>query len=193
MRIIRMFILGREFKCMLWELFWTFFKIGFISFGGGFAMIPVIEHEVLAHGWMSQIQYSGAVALAGMAPGSIATNSAIYVGYDTAGVAGAIFSAVGIILPSVILIVLISTLFHKSMGHRWVKSSFYILKPVIAGLIFYAAVRLAWANPLLHQATSQAVLTVLIALGAFVALARYKMAPIAVIILSGLVGIAVYS
>lgn len=177
---------------ILWELFWSFFKIGFISFGGGYAMVPIIQHEVSIHHWMTDAQFAEGVALAGMAPGPIATNSAIYVGYHTAGVAGSVFAALGIILPSVIVIMLISAFFYKLHEHKMVKSVFYGLRPVIVALIFFAAYRLAISNPMIREISWHTLISVIIFVGAFIGMVRYRIHPLAIIVLSGLVGIAVY-
>lgn len=178
---------------MLWELFWSFFKIGCLSFGGGYAMIPVIQSEVLTHQWMTDVQYAEGVALAGMAPGPIATNSAIFVGYHTAGIIGSVCATTGIILPSAIIILLITTYLYKFHQHKEVKSAFYGLRPVIVGLIIFAAFRLAIANPTLNELSWDTLTIGVIFLAAFVGLTRYNMHPIAIIILSCLVGIAVFS
>ncbi|MEX2459851.1 MAG: chromate transporter [Paenibacillaceae bacterium] len=178
---------------MLWDLFWSFFKIGLFSFGGGYAMIPVIQHEALAHHWMTETQYAEGVTLAGMSPGPIATNSAIYVGYHTVGIVGSVVATVGIILPSLIVIVLISVIFNKLYEHKTVQAVFYGLRPVIVALIFFAAIRLAFANPMLHGGISKNTwIAGLIFLAAFTGLIRYKMHPLVIILLAGLVGIAVY-
>jgi chromate transporter len=177
---------------LIWELFWTFLKIGFISFGGGFAMIPVIQHETNSHQWMTDAQYAEGVALAGMAPGPIATNSAIFVGYHTAGIMGSIFAAVGIILPSIISIVLLSFVFYKLAGNKDFKSALYGLRPIIAALIMFAAFRLAVVNPHLRGWSWSTLVAALFFIAAFTAMYRFKMHPFAMILLSGLIGIAVY-
>jgi chromate transporter len=177
---------------LLGELFLTFLKIGFVSFGGGFAMIPVIQHEVTAHQWMTDAQYAEGVALAGMSPGPIATNSAILVGYHTAGIIGSIFAAIGIILPSVIAIVLLSSLFYKLAGNKDFKSALYGIRPIIVALILFAAFRLAIANPHLSDWSWNTLVAAFFFIGAFTAMYRYKVHPFAIILLSGLVGIAIY-
>jgi chromate transporter len=177
---------------MLWSLFWSFLKIGFISFGGGYAMIPIIQHEVLIHHWMTNAQFAEGVALAGMAPGPIATNSAIYVGYHTAGIAGSVLAALGMILPSVIVIILLSVFFYKLYEHKAVKSVFYGLRPVVVALIFFAAFRLAMANSMIQGVSWHTLSTVFIFLSALLGMIRYRIHPLAIIVLSGLVGVAVY-
>jgi chromate transporter len=177
---------------VLWELFWSFFKIGFISFGGGYAMIPVIEQEALAHQWMTETQFAEGVALAGMSPGPIATNSAIYVGYHSAGVIGSVVAALGIILPSVIVIVLISAFFYKLHEHKVVKASFYGLRPIIVALILFAGYRLAIANQAFREISWDMLIMGMMILACFVGLIRYHMHPLTIIVLSGVVGMAIY-
>jgi chromate transporter len=177
---------------LIWALFWSFFKIGFISFGGGFAMIPVIHYEVTAHQWMTDAQYAEGVALAGMAPGPIATNTAIFVGYHIAGIMGSLSAALGMILPSIIAIVLLSFVFYKLAGNKDFKSAFYGLRPVICGLIFFAAFRLALANPHVSGLSWSTLVAALFFIAAFTAINRFKMHPFSMILLSGLVGIALY-
>jgi len=141
----------------LWTLFRTFFIIGAISFGGGYAMIPVMEREVTAHGWMTTTEFTEIIALAGMSPGPIATNSAIFVGYHVAGIPGAIASALGMMLPSFSLILLISYFFAKVYEHKSVQAAFYGLRPVIVGLIVFAAITFARSNELIsgfHKETA---------------------------------------
>ena len=84
---------------MLWELFILFLKIGSLSFGGGYAVITLIQREVTEKGWIKPEQFQDIVALAGMAPGSIATNTATLIGYSQMGILGGIISTIGIILP----------------------------------------------------------------------------------------------
>jgi chromate transporter len=177
---------------VLLALFWTFLKIGFISFGGGYAMLPIIQHEISIHHWMTDAQYAEGVAIAGMAPGPIATNSAIYVGYHTAGIMGSVVAALGMIFPSVIFIVCISVFFYKLHEHKGVKSVFYGLRPIVVALIFFAAYRLAMSNSMIQGLSWHTLITVLIFLAAFIGMVRYRIHPLAIIVLSGFVGIAVY-
>ncbi len=178
---------------MLLNLFWTFLMIGFISFGGGYAIIPVIEIQVTKHGWMTTNEFTDIVALAGMSPGPIATNSAIFVGYHTAGISGAIFSALGMVLPSLLIILLIAGVFHKVHENYFVKSAFYGLRPIITGLIVYAAISFAISNEIIAPLSVHTLSLLLIFGLSLFALIRLKMHPILVIFLSGILGIVFYS
>ncbi|GAF08846.1 chromate transporter [Paenibacillus pini] len=124
---------------MLFTLFWTFFKIGFMSFGGGYAMLPIMEHAALSHGWLNTQQYSEAIALAGMSPGPVAMNSAVYIGYTAGGWAGSVFASLGMMLPSAIIMFLVATIFYRVYDNHWVQAALNGMKPAVIALIAYAA------------------------------------------------------
>lgn len=121
-----------------------FIIVGLVSFGGGYAVIPIIQHEVTEQAWMTPVEFQQTVALAGISPGSIATNTATLIGYQTAGFIGAIVATVGIILPSVVVIVSLSAFFYRMQNNSWIKSSLYGLRPVTTGLIIYAAIHFSY-------------------------------------------------
>lgn len=177
---------------ILLKLFWTFLLIGSVSFGGGYAMIPVIEIEVSNNGWMTTQEFTDVIAIAGMSPGPIATNSAIFVGYQTAGILGAISSSLGMVLPSLIIVLVISSFFKKINHHKLVKSSFYGLRPVITGLIIYAAISFAISNHLVGSLSWHTFSTFIIYLVALLCLVYLKMHPLLVIFASGIVGIIIF-
>lgn len=178
---------------LLWELFQTFLVIGFVSFGGGYAMIPVIGHQVEAHQWMTVSEYADIIAVAGMSPGPTATNSAIFVGYRVDGLAGAVAAAAGMTLPSLLIILVVAAFFYKMHRNRYVKAAFYGLRPVVAGLILYGAVRFAASIGMLTGSlTWQAGAPFLFFAASLIALTKFKMHPFYVIVLSGLAGAAIY-
>jgi chromate transporter len=179
---------------MLLELFLTFFMIGFVSFGGGYAMIPLIQEEVVTrHGWMTLPEFTDVIAVAGMSPGPIATNSAIFVGFAEAGIPGAVAAALGMVLPSLLIIVALGAVFYKIQGHTAVKSAFYGLRAIITGLIVYAALTFAYSNGLITTLSWHTVSLLIIYVGSLLALIRFKIHPIYVILGSGLIGMAFYS
>ncbi|TBL75605.1 chromate transporter [Paenibacillus thalictri] len=177
---------------MLWSLFITFLKIGFVSFGGGYAMIPVIEREVSSRGWMDSAQFIDAVAIAGMSPGPIATNCATLIGYRIAGLPGAIASTLGMIVPSLIVIVLLAAFFYKVHQHRTVQAVFYGLRPVVTGLIAFAAIRYAMNSSSGHTEVWEIVVTLALVVVFVIGILRYKMHPLVIICISGLLGIAIF-
>ncbi|MFB7139537.1 chromate transporter [Gottfriedia sp. NPDC056225] len=178
---------------MFWQLFWTFFKIGLISFGGGYAMLPVMERESSFHGWMTIQEFTNAVAIAGMSPGSIAINSAIFVGYRTAGLTGAVITTCGILFPSLISILILATVFFRFHKHKLVKSAFYGLRPVTTGLIIYSAIRFSLSNNMISHLSWYTLSLILIFAISLFSLFRLKIHPICIILFSGLIGILIYS
>ncbi|GHI00399.1 chromate transporter [Neobacillus kokaensis] len=177
---------------MLWDLFCTFLRIGFVSFGGGYAMIPIIDFEVTRHGWMTTKEFTEIIAVAGMSPGPIATNSAIIVGYKTAGMNGAVISALGMTLPTLFIILLVSSVFFRYHQTKLVKSAFYGLRPIITGLIIYAAIRFALSNHVIGSFSWHTLGLLSICGLSLLALIKYRIHPIAVILVSGLAGVVLW-
>lgn len=177
---------------MLWQLFLVFIKVGLISFGGGYAVMTLIQREVADKGWINADEFQEIVALAGMAPGSIATNAATLIGYSEAGILGAIISTVGIILPSLVIVILITAFFMKLQSNDWVKSSFYGLRPIVTGLIIYAALHFGLSGrsePLLSWSMAG---MLLICTACLALVTKYKVHPFAVILLSAVAGIVIF-
>ena len=131
---------------MLWDLFTTFFRIGLVSFGGGYAIIPMIELEVVRHDWMTTQQLTDIIAIAGMSPGPIATNTAVFIGFQIGGFIGAATAVIAITLPSIFIVFLIASSFYKINKLPIVQSAFYGLRPIITALIIYAAFSFARSN-----------------------------------------------
>ena len=175
---------------VLWELFRTFFVIGSVSFGGGYAMIPIIEAEVLQHGWMTTQQFTDVIAIAGMSPGPIAANSAILVGYSTAGVIGAIVSILGILFPAIILVIVVATFFTRLHHYPVVHSIFYGLRPIVTSLVIFAAIRFALSNNMINLNNLQIIILFTCLWVIVSCLIKFRWHPVYVILLSGLVGIA---
>lgn len=117
------------------ELFWTFFKIGAFTFGGGYAMLPFIQEEVLAHQWMSMEELINFTAVSESTPGPFAVNISTYVGMTAGGVFGAFCATFGVVLPSFLLIVIISKCFARFRENRMVKGCLAGIKPAAIGLI----------------------------------------------------------
>jgi len=129
---------------MLLPLFWTFLKIGPSTFGGGYAMISVIEHEaVTKHGWIDEQEFSDVVAIAGSAPGGIGVNAAAFIGYRLAGIAGAIISIVGITLPTFLIVLGLSFLYLNFDSNTKVVAAMKGIQGAVIALIISAAYRMA--------------------------------------------------
>ena len=121
---------------MLLKLFTTFFKIGLFTFGGGFAMIPLIQREVIEkHKWIDEQDFLEMLVLAQSTPGPIAVNTAVFVGYKTRGVVGAIATTLGTVLPSFIVILLLALFFAEVRDNRYVDAAFRAMRPAVVALI----------------------------------------------------------
>ncbi len=128
---------------IFFDLFFAFFKIGLFSFGGGYAMIPLISEEIANHGWMNEAEFLRIIGIAEMTPGSIAINAATFIGFQTAGLPGALVASLGVLLPSLLIILFISAFFFKYSRHPLMKKIFSGIRPVVTGLIFSAGLLIA--------------------------------------------------
>ena len=136
---------------ILFELFITFFKIGLFTFGGGYAMLPLIQQEVLAHEWMELSQIVDFIAVSESTPGPFAINIATYVGSQmgaTLGggifpVLGAACATLGVVLPSFIIILIVARFYEKYKASKTIQGIMTGLKPAVIGLIGAAAVTIA--------------------------------------------------
>ena len=120
------------------QLYTAFFKIGLFTFGGGLSMIPLIEKELLIRRWMTKAEFLDLVSVAQMTPGAIAVNSATYAGNNVAGFWGGVIATGGVITPSIIIILILSTLLMRLKGNIYKDAFFLGLKPITVGLIGYA-------------------------------------------------------
>jgi len=183
------------------ELITTFFQIGAFSFGGGYAMIPLIQKEIERHGWMTATEFIDIIAIAEMTPGPIAVNAATFVGYKTAGVWGGIIATIGVALPSLLLILLVSQVFFKYQYHPVNKMIFYGIRPVIVGLISTAAITVSQTafinNDVLMTKASDLLRyinfgSIGIFVFALVGMWKFKLHPILTIVISGVIGVIIF-
>jgi chromate transporter len=116
-------------------LFWEFFKIGLFTFGGAYAMIPLIKEAVFAHQWLTESQFYDFIGVCESTPGPIAINMATYVGATQAGFLGSLVATLGVVLPSFVIILLVATVLAKLTSNKWFKRILEGIKPVIIGLI----------------------------------------------------------
>lgn len=128
---------------MLWNMFLTFFKIGAFTFGGGFAMIPIIEEEIVEkRKWMEDYEFLDAIALAQASPGPIAVNTSIYCGYKLKGRLGAFVCTLGTVLPSFITILIIASVFYEFRSNPIVDQVFFGIRPAVVALILSAVYKM---------------------------------------------------
>ena len=178
------------------HLFYTFFKIGLFGFGGGYAMLSMIQGEVVTrYGWLTPQEFTDIVAISQMTPGPIGINSATYVGFTATGsVWGAIIATFAVVLPSFILMLTISKFFLKYQKHPAVEAVFGGLRPAVVGLLASAALVLMnaenFGSP--TEDTRSFVISCIIFLVAFTGTWRYKLNPIGMIVACGVAGLLLY-
>jgi chromate transporter len=129
---------------MLWQLFISFLKIGAFTFGGGYAMVPLIEREVIdKKGWVKREDFRDLLTIAQSAPGPIALNTAVFVGYRIRGLKGALSALMGIVLPAFAIILLVAIFFADIRDNQYVDAAFKAMRPAVVALIVAPIVGLA--------------------------------------------------
>lgn len=165
------------------QLFWSFFKIGPVTFGGGYAMIPLIEQEVVGRRrWMKEEEIADVLAVSQSAPGAVAINSATFIGYKMAGVKGAVAAMLGIQLPTFCIVVAMCLAFLSIRDNQLVDAAFAGIRPAVVALIVYAGFRVG-RNAVFDWTTR------LLMLGSVAFLMMVPVNPVLVIVLGALFGI----
>lgn len=171
---------------MTLKLFLAFFKIGLFSFGGGYAMLPFMQKEVIeVHNWLTATDFLDILAIAQITPGPVAINTATFVGYQIKGILGSIAATTAVVLPSFIIVLLISLFFSKFKKSVVVKRIFKGLRPIILGLIASAAVDIGRGVFIDYK-------SVLISILIFYLMVFRKQDSILMIILAGVLGVLLY-
>lgn len=120
----------------LFNIFWTFLKIGAFTFGGGYAMIPLIQHEVINNRrWLKEHEFGDLLTLAQAAPGPIALNTAVFVGYKRCRYIGSFAAVLGVVVPSFVIILLVAIFFSDMRHNPWVDAAFKGMRPAVVALI----------------------------------------------------------
>lgn len=128
---------------LLWQIFISFMKIGPVTFGGGYAMIPLIEKEVVEkRKWVKTKDITDIFAVSESVPGAIAINSATFIGYRLGGVPGAIAAMTGVMLPTFVIVILLCVFFLQVQDHPKIEAAFVSIKATIVALITYAAFKI---------------------------------------------------
>lgn len=167
---------------MFIEIFSVFFKIGCFTIGGGYAMVPVIQREVVEEKkWISQEEFLDAIAITNSLPGPLATNSATYVGYKLAGIPGAITAVFATALPSFLIILIIATFFTAIKDSKIVQNIFNGIRPAVVALILFAVIKLA-------KSVGLRALNIIISLGTLIAMVFFNVHPFLAVITSGIIG-----
>ena len=124
------------------QLFYTFFLIGLFTFGGGYAMIPMIQEQIVGNGWITEKALTDFIAISEATPGPFAINISTFVGNSVGGVFGAICTTVGVILPSIIIILIIAMIMKRFMKNRYVQGALKGVRPIVLALILATAIML---------------------------------------------------
>ena len=166
----------------LWTIFISFLKIGAFTFGGGYAMIPLIEAEMIQkRSWLNREEFINLLIMAQSIPGPIALNTAVFVGYKTRGWKGAFAALLGVVIPSFVIILLIATVFTDFKDNHYVAAAFKGMRPAVVALI---------AAPLIGMSKGMSWWKILLAVGAAAAIWLAGLSPIWFIFAGAVVGIA---
>lgn len=167
----------------LLDMFWSFFKIGAFTFGGGYAMIPLIEAEVVTKKqWVSKEDFLDIIVISQTFPGALAVNSSIFIGYRIGGLLGAILGLLGVVLPSFFIIICIAVFFMKFRNYYYVDLVFKGISSAVPMLILIAVVSLS-------KSLKKSYINLIIILVSMASILFFNVHPVIVILLSGLYGI----
>jgi chromate transporter len=183
---------------ILLDLFFSFFRIGLFTFGGGYAMIPLLEQEAINRGWLTASEFTDIIAISNITPGPLAVNMATFVGFQQASVLGAFIATVGVSMPSLILVIIVMRFLHHFKENKYIDWCLFGIRAAVAGLVITACVNIAL--PLfLTPDTSLTThfiginyLAILFFIMALVCFYRNAIKPIPMIIMSGFLGILIF-
>lgn len=177
------------------ELFLSFLKIGAFTFGGGYAMLPLIQEQVMAHGWLSSEELINFIAVSESTPGPFAINVSTYVGMEAGGLLGAFLATLGVVLPSFVIILIVARCYERFKKSKAVSGCMSGLKPAVIGLIG-AAVVSAGNTVFFPDGVSAAAVKTgyfmasLVIFAIMLILSLKKVHPIIIILMSAVLGIA---
>ncbi len=161
---------------ILADLFCTYFRVGAVTFGGGYAMIPILEREIVKKkNWVTEEELLDYYAISQCTPGVIAVNAATFVGYKMKGVLGAILATLGVITPSIIIITIIANMLSIFSDNKYVSSAFKGISIAVCALVFTTVIGLIKKN-------IKNLFSVVVAVGAFVAIGILDLSPIIVVV-----------
>ena len=181
------------------ELLWSFFQIGLFSIGGGYAAMPLIQHQVVdLHPWLTMTQFADIMTIAEMTPGPIAINSATFVGIQVAGLPGALVATLGCILPSCIIVMALAYLYYRYKGLSMVQGILSGLRPAVVAMITSAGISLLilsiyGAQELPADLSGVDWISLGIFTVAILILRRWKVNPIWIMAGAGAAGVLLYS
>lgn len=167
----------------LLKLFISFLKIGGFSFGGGYAMLPLIKKEIIeVHGWLTLTEFIDILAVVEMTPGPIAINSATFLGYKVAGIIGSVVATIAVVLPSIVIILIIAHFLSRFKNSTYVSWAFTGIRPVVLGLILSASLTVAKDSII-------DIKSLILGISLFYLTSIKKLHPILTIIIGGIAGV----
>lgn len=166
----------------LWDLFFTFCRIGGFTFGGGYAMLPMLQKEVVENKkWATEDELLDYFAIGQCTPGIIAVNTATFIGYKQKGVLGAIFTTAGVIFPSIVIVMAIASFLTNFSHIPQIQQAFGAIRVVVCVLIFNAVMRMG-------KKTVVDFFCGVLAIGAFIFSAFFSLSPVLVVLIAGGIG-----
>lgn len=181
------------------KLFWEFLKVGLFAFGGAYGAIPIIQQGVLAQGWMDEAMFANIVAISESTPGPIMVNAATYIGKMQGGVLGSVAATIGVVLPSFVIILLVTVLFKKVLKKKPVQATLRGIKPCIMGVILATGGYMAFSaifgsiQSLSFDWVALTILAVLIlAIVMYQKKQKKEFSPILLIVISAILGAVLY-
>lgn len=166
----------------LFDLFWTFCRIGALTFGGGYAMLPLIQKEIVENKkWSTEKEILDYYAVGQCTPGVIAVNTATFIGFKLRGVIGGIVATLGVIFPSIVIILIIASFLQNFANLAIVQSAFAGIRVAVVALIITTVVKLL-------KSSVKDYLGVIIALAIFIISAFFGLSPVYIVIAAGLIG-----
>ncbi|MBQ3007975.1 MAG: chromate transporter [Oscillospiraceae bacterium] len=181
------------------DLFIGFLKVGCFAFGGAYGAIPLIQEVVHSYGWITDEMFTYFVAVSESTPGPIMVNLATYIGADQAGFAGAVLATLGVVLPSFVIILVLTALLKTFLNNPYIQAVIHGIKPCIIGIVLATGVWMIAKNGFIRNGSfSPDIVSIAITAALFVISYMYKkykskpLSPIMLIIISAVMGIAVY-
>ena len=178
-------------------LYWSFVQIGLFSIGGGYAALPLIQQQVIEiHNWLTFEEFTDLLTISQMTPGPIALNASTFVGTKLAGISGAVVATLGCVTPSCIIVLILAYFYYKYRELNAVKKVLGVLRPVVVSLIGTAGASIVitafWGQKTMGTLAEINKTAVVLFAVCFGILQKFKLNPVTVIVLSGIIGVGVY-
>ena len=181
------------------DLFLGFLKVGCFAFGGAYGAIPLIRDVVMSYGWMSDEMLTYMIAVSESSPGPVMVNLATYVGSNQAGFWGAVVATLAVVLPSFLIILLVTALLKTALKNKYVQAVLRGLKPCVIGIVLATGIYMAWGNCFGKisdiSATLHAIIISMLLVASMVGYKHFKkkkLSPILLIVISAVAGMVIY-